>query len=261
MTERRWIEERRSILLKEIVHQMLLGRLVFDEIYDQYKKTGHVDYQKIETWIGTELNKGALWNLKDTSHLLFRDNASKSFFYERVFDWTLGSIFHEGMKLKEDGYLVEIYEKDGAVITDSANVPEDVNIQELQEEYKRIISRARHSTAEDIENLRFLFFKGMEQLRRLIRHFKDNGLLIRFLVENESLHDSVFGKGSLTNLFGTMYAGGLEEAYIRVAKNYREGGWYDEALMILARGLRMNPDNQEMKREAEEIRRIMAGSG
>ena len=248
-------------MLKEVVHQMLLAKLLFDEIYDQYKKSGHVAYRKIEMWIGTELNKGALWNLKDTSHLLFRDNATRSFFYERIFDWTLGSIFHEGMKLKEDGYLVEVYQKDGEALTDTANVPEDVNIQGLLEEYKTIITRAGHSTAEDVENLRFLFSKGMEQLRRLIRHFKDNGLLIRFLVENEALYDSVYGKGALTNLFGTMYAGGLEEAYSKVAKNYREGGWYDEALMILARGLRINPDNQEMKREGEEIRKIIAASG
>lgn len=244
-------------MLKEIVHQTLLAKLFFDEIYDNYQKSGGISFQKLEHWIGTEINKGSLWNLKDTSHLVFRDNASKSFFYERVFDWKFGSIFHAGMKLKEDIYLTEVYQKEGRVFTNGANIPEDFNIQELLEEYKITITRAQESAAEEMENLRYLFSSGMEHLQRLILRFKDNGLLIRFLVENEDLYDRVYRKGALKKLFEVMYDRGLEEAYLMVGKNYRRGGWYNEALLVLERGLEINPHNEEIKNESEEIKQIV----
>jgi tetratricopeptide (TPR) repeat protein len=257
MKEKEWIEERRSILLKELVHQMLLAKLFFEELYENYKKSSQISFKKLASWIGTETNKGSLWNLKDSSHLLFRNNASKVFFYGSVFDWTLGSIFHEGMKLKEDVYLTEVYQKEGKVFIDGVNIPEDVNIEELLEEYKIIITRAKESAHEEMDNLRYLFSKGMEQLQRLIVRFKDDGLLIRFLVENDELYNRVYGQGALKEIFKNMYERGLEDAYLRVGKNYREGGWYSEALIILKRALELNPDNEEIRSESNQIQQIV----
>ena len=257
MKEKKWIEERRPILLKELVHQMLLAKLFFEELYENYKKSGQIPFKKLTSWIGTETNKGSLWNLKDSSHLLFRNNASKVFFYESIFDWTLGSIFHEGMKLKEDVYLTEFYQKEGKAFIDGVNIPEDVNIQELLEEYRIIITRAKESAHEEMDNLRYLFAKGMEQLQRLIVRFKDDGLLIRFLVENDELYSRVYGQGALKEIFGNMYERGLEDAYLRVGKNYREGGWYSEALIILKRALELNPNNEEIRSESNQIQQIV----
>lgn len=257
MNKKGWIKERKSILLKEIVCQMLLAKLFFEELYDRYEKSGRVSFQKLEVWIGTETNKGSLWNLKDSAHLLFRNDASKSLFHERVFDWTLGSIFHESMKLKEDIYLLEVYQKEGKVFTDNLNVPDDVDTRELLEEYKMIITRAEESAKEEVDNIGYLFTRGMEQLQKLIVRFKEDGLLIRFLIENESLYELIYGQGSFKELCEAMYDRGLEDAYLRAGRNYREGGWYDEASTILKRALALNPHNEDIRNENNQIEQIM----
>ena len=239
---------------------MLLAKLFFDGLYDTYKKSGSASFQELEIWIGTESNKGSLWNLKDNAHLLFRNDLSKLFFHEKVFDWTLGSIFHESMKLKEDIYLLEVYQKEGIAFTQDANIPEDVDAQELLEEYRRINTRAQESANEEIENLEYLFARGMEQLQKLIVHFKDDGLLIRFLAENENLYEKIYGQGSFKELCDTMYDRGLEDAYLQAGRNYREGGWYDEALAILKKALAINPDNEDLRNESDQIQQIMETS-
>ena len=183
---------------------MLLAKLFFDGLYDTYKKSGRMPFRELEIWIGTESNKGSLWDLKDNAHLLFRNDISQLFFYERVFDWTLGSIFHESMKLKEDVYLLEVYQKEGKVFTEDANIPEDVDTQELVEEYRMMISKAQESANEEIDNVAYLFARAMEQLQKLIVRFKEDGLLVRFLAENESLYEKIYGQGSFKERCDTM---------------------------------------------------------
>lgn len=236
---------------------MLLAKRFFDKLYGSYKKSGRVSFQQLETWIGTERNKGALWNLKDTAHLLFRNDLSQSFFYERLFDWTLGSIFHESMKLKEDIYLLEVYQREGKAFTEQANIPEGVDSRELWEEYEMIITGAKQSADAEMDNMEYLFARGMKQLQKTIVRYKDEGLLIRFLTENESLYEAVYGRGSFEKLCETMYARGLEDAYWYAGKSCREGGWYDEALTLINKALALNPRNEDLRKESEQIRQIL----
>lgn len=257
MSEENWIHERRSILLKEIVRQMLLTRIFFDDLYRDYQESGQLSFEQLDHWIGTETNRGSLWNLKENSHLLFRANSSTSF-YERLFDWTLGSIFHEGMKLKENVYLIEVYQKEGELFIDSSAVPPDVDIQKLRDELQITTRRAKNSAAEEIENLHDFFSKAMEQLARLMIGYRHEGLLIRFLIENQETYERVYGPGSLKDLFSLMFKGGMDEAYLVAAKHYREGGWYGKALALLKKALEINPHNEELKAESEELERMLA---
>ena len=234
---------------------MLLARLFFNDIYDQYKKSGRVAFPDLELWIGTENNKGSLWNLKNNSHVLFRDNISKQRFYENIFDWTLGSIFHEGMKLKEDVYIIDVYRKWGDVFTESKNLPDDVNLAELREEYTTIIEKTKESIAQEIDSLQYLFTKAMDQLKKIIIHNKNDGLLIRSLVEEKDQFDRVYGEGSLKSFFEGIYERGLIDAYLKVGKNYREGGWYPEALRMFTKALSLSPHNKEVKKEYELIQK------
>ena len=255
MKEKKWIEERKSVLLKDLIQQMLLTSLFFNDLYGYYKKSGHFVFKDLELWIGTENNKGSLWNLKDSSHALFREDISKQRFYENLFDWTLGSIFHEGMKLKEDVYIMEVYKKWGNVFTESKNIPDDVNLAELCEEYKTIIKRAKESIAQEIDSLQYLFTKAMDQLQKIIIQNKYDGLLIRFLVEAESQFDRVYGEESLKSFFESIYDRGVIDAYLKVGKNYREGGWYLEALGVLSKALSLSPQNKDLRKEYELIQK------
>ena len=81
------------------------------------------------------------------------------------------------------------------------------------------------------------------------------GCSIRFLVEAEDQFDRVYGKGSLKSFFESIYDRGLIDAYLKVGKNYREGGWYHEALRVLTRALRLSPQNKKIKKEYELIQK------
>jgi len=236
---------------------MLLAKLFFDRLYDTYKQSGRLSFQELEIWIGTESNKGSLWYLKDNSHLLFRNDSSQLFLCERVFDWTLGSIFHESMKLKEDIYILEVYQKEGRLFTEGAHISKNADTQGLLEEYQIMITRAQESAHAEMDNIGYLFARGMEQLQKLIARFKEDGLLIRFLVENEDLYEAVYGLGSFRRLCESMYDRGLEDAYLQAGRNYRKGGWYEEGLLILEKALALNPDNEDLRNESEQIQQIL----
>jgi hypothetical protein len=255
--EKSWIEERRSVLVKEIVRQMLWAKLFFDDLFKEFQTTGELSFQLLDRWIGTEANRGSLWNLKEDSHLLFRKNSTSSF-YERVFDWTLGSIFHEGMKLKENVYLLEVYQRAGKAFTENGTVPEDFDIQSLREEYEITLTKARDSATDDVKNLQYLFSKAMEQLQWLMCGNKHEGLLIRYLIEDEETYERVYGAGSLEKLFTSMYKRGVAEAYFLAAKNYREGGWHEKALTLLQKALEIAPEDGEFQAECQELEDILA---
>ncbi len=255
--EKSWIDERRSVLIKEIVRQMLLSKLFFDDLYEDYKKKALFSFQQLDRWIGTSINRGPLWILKEDAHLLFRKNPSSSF-YERVFDWTLGSIFHEGMKLKENVYLLEVYQREGKAFIENGNVPDDVDIRSLLEDYTGTFTKAKESAGDEVENLHYLFSKAMEQLQRLVCANKSEGLLIRFLVENEELYERVYGPGSLTELFESIYNEGIAEAYLVAAKNYREGGWQGKALALLEQAKTFTAGTGQVKAECEALERLLA---
>ena len=245
------------MLVKEIVRQMLWAKLFFDDLVKEYQETGQLSFQQLDLWIGTEANRGSLWNLKEDSHLLFRRNSASSF-YERVFDWTLGSIFHEGMKLKENVYLLEVYQRTGKAFTENGTVPEDFDIQSLLEEYEVTLAKAKDSAADELKNLHYLFSKAMEQLQWLMCGNKHEGLLTRFLIDNEETYERVYGTGALAKLFKSMYKRGEPEAYILAARNYREGGWHGEALALLKKALELAPEDKEIQAECRELEDVLA---
>ncbi|HPD61468.1 MAG TPA: hypothetical protein PKV48_06900, partial [Thermodesulfobacteriota bacterium] len=151
--------------------------------------------------------------------------------------------------------IVEVYRKWGSVFTESKNIPDDVNLAELCEEYKTITKRAQESVAQEIDSLQYLFAKAMDQLQKIIIQNKNDGLLIRFLVEAEEQFDRVYGKGSLKSFFENIYDRGLIDVYLKVGKNYREGGWYHEALRVLTKALSLSPQHKEIKKEYELIQK------
>ena len=93
----------------------------------------------------------------------------------------------------------------------------------------------------------------MDQLQTIIIQNKNDGLLIRFLVEAEDQFDRVYGEGSLKSFFESIYDRGLIDAYLKVGKNYREGGWYHEALGAFTKALSLSPQNKEIKKEKDEV--------
>ena len=67
-----WLDERKEMLFRDLIKQFFYSYLFFKEINKEYKKKKHIPFSKMDWWVGTEIKKGPLWQIKDTAHILFR---------------------------------------------------------------------------------------------------------------------------------------------------------------------------------------------
>ena len=244
-----WFEERKDLFFKDLVHYFLESKIFFDELYLYYKKTGAVPFDRMDLWVGTESKKGLLWNAKDNSHKLYRTTDSKISLSEYLFDWSLGSIFHEGMKLKEDAYQLEVYLPSYKNI-DSPKKAEE--IEEILREYLTVIEKATSNLEAEMESINYLFGKTVERLKELLVSHAHNGLTLRFLLENKKLVEKALGTKSLQQLIVSLYPNHPERAYLMAGKSYLNGGWYTEAIHCFNKALEISPGSSEAKKELQE---------
>jgi hypothetical protein len=251
----RWFEERKDLFFRDLVRSFLEVKVYFDELYRHYRKHKTVPFERMQYWIGTETRKGPLWNLKDSCHLLFRDSDDKLTLSEYLFDWTVGSIFHEGIKLKEDAYQLESYQPrtEGIQTSDSKE-----DIQEVLSEYVTIatvIEKAARNLGAGIKSMHELFARASEQLRELLASHTHNGLLMRCLLEESELVEKALGRNSLQKIIDALYPEHPEQAYLAAGKNCLRGGWFQEAKAYFSRALEIKPgypEAQKCLREAEQ---------
>lgn len=247
----RWFEGRKELFFKELVYTFLESKVFFDQLYRHYRKHKIVPFERMESWIGTETRKGPLWNLKDTCHMLFRQSGPKITLSEYLFDWTVGSIFHEGMKLKEDAYQLEAYLPSTEGITSSDN-KED--IEAILAEYVTIIEKVTRNLGAEIKSIHDLFDRASERLRELLANHAHNGLMVRCLLEESELVEKALGKNSLEKILAALYPQHPEQAYLTAGKSCMRGGWFKEAKVYFSKVLELKPSQPEAQkclREAE----------
>jgi hypothetical protein len=242
-----WIEQRKDIFVRNQVQDFFSAKSYFDGLRSHVKKKGALPYSMLDVWIGTETDKGPLWKLKEQSHRLYRNNRITISLYENLFDWVVGSIFHEAMKLKEDTYQIESYKPllEMALKDESTSA----EISRIVHEYYAIIDRANVSLKEEIDSIDELFTKGLLHLRLLICTYKSNALLLRFLVDNKKITESMLGHGSLQEVLLEMFPAGVHEAYILMSENCMKNGWYNQAQKYLKNAMvtgaaQKNPQSQ-----------------
>ena len=65
--------------------------------------------------------KSCLYRLKQMCHELFR-NADEASYKKKFYDITVGYIFHEAMKIRENIYQLEYYKPQYTTLTDSSEL-------------------------------------------------------------------------------------------------------------------------------------------
>ena len=99
-----------------------------------------------------------------------------------------------------------------------------------------------------------LFLKAIFHLREIFVSYKDNVLLIRFLLDNKKTVEKVFGKNSFTQLTNQMFPDGIHEAYLLVAENCAKNGWYKEAEKYLKNALKADRKNKKAQKLYKELK-------
>lgn len=257
---RKWIRERKDILFRDLVDDYINVRLYFNEIEKQFENKGEIPFKKMNEWVGTETKKGLLWNLKDDCHLLLRDNSERTGIYEYLFDWIIGSIFHNCMKLKEDVYQQEAYKPEYGTISKEGDRDEEVK--KILKEMKSIHENVQKLIPQEFEAIKRLFKRADRHLLYLLSSLADNGLLARYILENKGKIENALGKGAVQKILKSMYKNKPERVYYVAGLSYLEGGWFDKAIDTFSAGLKINPESEEMKkaiRTAEELKRQIWG--
>lgn len=226
-----WYALRQDVFIRDLVRDFLEAKLHFNKLQLTYRKTSSVPFKRMDSWVGTEVTRGPLWNLKDQCHRLFRGIQSKSDPFERLFDWTIGSIFHEAMKLKEDSYQIELYKP--LLQLELTRYKHDKAISAIIKEYFMVIENANRNLALVLDNIDSLFEKAVYHFKQVIFKHKSNVLMIRFLLDNKRLLDRVLGKNSFSILFQQIFPEGLYHGYIVAAEYCTAHGWFDDASRYL----------------------------
>ncbi|MGB9497285.1 MAG: tetratricopeptide repeat protein [Dissulfuribacterales bacterium] len=232
-----WLDERKDLFVKNVLRDFINSYAFFLNIEKKFKEKG-ISYEGLDNWVGTQTDRGMLWILKDNCHRLWKDIDSGSQPEPFFFDWMVGAIFHEAMKLKENIYMADRYHPAFQVVSTATSAHSCRQFfKETLEDIQRGMSR-----------LGELFMYAAEHLKSLLLTERDNSLLVRFMLENKSEIDKLWQKsGGLDQMLHTMFPEGLDEAYCMAGENYMEGSWYAEARMAFLEALKINPECKKAK--------------
>jgi hypothetical protein len=226
-----WFAEKRSLWIRGLLKEFHGSYHSFLVLYAEYLASGRISFGAIEQLVGSENRRGPLWRLKDNCHRLWREVDLPEEMNGRLLDWVMGSLFHEAMKLKENAYISRYYRP----LSEKMSVrPGTDPLLTYGREFERLMKGATDEISIQMENLGLLFGRANYLLRLLMNEQKENGLLLRYLLENEQVVVQLWSE-SLGSLFHDMFAGAPEQGYRTAAKSYQADHWEEQALTAFAR--------------------------
>jgi hypothetical protein len=202
-------------------------------------KEGHLYFSNIEEFVDDK-SKSCLFRLKEMCHELFR-NSDEASYKEKLYDITVGYVFHEAMKLRENLYQLEFYRPNYDKVSNQLTDTEKKIVREIE----GLIKKAQSKLKEGIKEVKILTIELVGQLKDLIKLYRYNYLLPRFLFENEKTLVSIYGKKGLERILNDLYGEGRAALMLRAAKSYLESEYYDLARLIFKKISTIDKENKE----------------
>jgi len=222
-----WLKTKHDSFVRDVLRDFCQIASAMETHFSEYDASGSVSFHFFDDILGRQNSKGLLWRLKDTSHLLFRnEEPSHLSVLGEYLDWALGYIFHECIKLKEDAYQQMNYKPRFKQLQRSTSLtPEE---QHIGTELYAVIRQTSESIEREVRRVRFILFHCKRMFILYLPLHRENPLLARFLYAQNDLVRSVF-KGYSDELIESVYADGMHRMYELAAQSLEEGGWLDEA--------------------------------
>ncbi len=231
-------EKDRDRKVVEIVKQFLRSAIFYRKLFSDYHM-GNLRFDAVQELVDDK-GHSMLFNVKKNCQTLFRNN-DHSTEQEMLFDLAIGSIFHEAMIIRENCYQLEVY------VPKLYKLKQKASKTSLEKKFLReenhILMRAKKRLAEELKETNTLIINTLEQLKDLITGYRENGLLVRFLLEEEELVEEAFGKESLDEILSSMYKGGRREAFLVAAKSYHKSGYNKKAKEMSGKALAIRSDD------------------
>lgn len=243
MEENIFIQKERDRQVVEIVRHFLLTVVTFRQQYQNYQQ-GSLHFDDLVKLID-DRGQSILYTLKELSHALYRHNSSSTSEKEQLFDLTIGSIFHLAMKIREDIYQLEIYGPKYRALIEKGNYPPQQ--ENLTHQFQEILSRAENSFKEGMEEIDVLTKDIFRQFKELLCEYRENGLLIRFFLEETELLQAVMGIDALEKLFRILYGPDEAQPYRLAGESYFHSAFYSKAIQIFSQALEKNPEDESLR--------------
>lgn len=202
-------------------------------------KNNQLSFVNIEEFIDDK-GKSCLFRLKEMCHELFR-TSDEAHYKEKLYDITVGYIFHEAMKLRENLYQLEYYRPNCDKVSDGLSDSERKIVREIGTLSKKADKRLR----EGIKEIRVLMKELAGQLKGLIKLYDKNYLIPRFILEDEKSLVTIYGKKGFEALLNDLYNGGRPLLVQMAAKSYLDSEYYGIARNLFKKISRMDNKNKK----------------
>ncbi|HNW59818.1 MAG TPA: hypothetical protein PKI62_09100 [bacterium] len=213
-------------MIKKILVTYFRAKNTFANIDREVQSGRDVDFERM-----LKLSD-VLFGIKEDMHLLFqRSNPRKRGAgneHEKIRPTDLevdlinnvGLLFHKAMVAREQAYIIEHYSDDGP---------------------------NRASLNSYIEKMRTLFKQGLAIITALLQHYRDNEVLLYYMITNEHYIRFVFGE-ELETLLKRMHGQHIDRAFLLAATFCLNSGWEEGGKRCLQEALRLNPRNREAQK-------------
>jgi len=174
-----------------------------------------------------------LFRLKERTHALFRAPRGERrapTHREALFDLAVGSLFHEGMKLRENLYQRETYGPQVRALLSDA----EEESKALFDEFEKMLGSVEERVDEGVNELEALAQRTAEQLRLLIAEPPDDGSA-RYMIEHPEMVDMVFDV-SLEDQLEAMY-GSVARGFESAGRSYLSSGFFGPAVRCFDQAL------------------------
>lgn len=239
-----FIFDDRDRKIVEIIKGFFQSVLQFKSVYDN-QKNKKLTFDDVQMLIDDK-GDSVLFNLKRNCQCLFRnDKTQKSTDKEKLFDLVIGSIFHVAMRLREDFYQLEVYGPRYNELEEKSD--KTAYEKQFLNQYMKTIVRAKQRLSVELEETKTLFEDTTNQMKDLLPEYAKNGLVARFLIENESLVNGIYGENSIKELCNLMFKNGYIDALCVAARSYATSGFYDKVASRLNEALDLDKDDKHVK--------------
>mgnify|MGYP000220399612 CR=1 FL=1 len=251
-----WLYTKKDEFVTDILRNFCITQQQLTHEFRQYYQTQKINFEQLADLLGQEMNQGRLWRLKDSAHLLFRKFPDHTL-SGKFLDWSIGYIFHECMKLKEDAYQLQNYVPWFQGVLDDS----DLNQTERDTGHAlyQLINQTQESIRREVERINFILDKCRLIFINYLPDHYENFLLARFIYNRNDMVREVFGD-YYQDLILAVYGENPENLYLFAAQSFRQGGWWQKAQDALQEAININPDNTEVLHEKKLIANYLSNS-
>ena len=232
------LEKKQIDLIRESISTYNLCKDVID-LYAKSKLT----FSRMEEFVD-DRGKSSLYRLKQMCHDLFR-NVGDATYREKFYDITVGYIFHEAMKLRENVYQLEYYKPQYTTLVNSDELtPLE---KKVIHEFDLLIHKAEKRLKVGLQEVKALLRDLVAQLKDLLKLYRNNYLLPRFILDNEKALVKIYGKKVFAELLADMYEYGRSTLLYKAAISYLESEYYGCARLLFQKVASLDESDRRVR--------------